>query len=145
MPLRCSKMDVFQQIKTKSQQNRLFIFGSKAKHQKLASHSIVNILENLFYSADSVGSLGLQFHAEFSFSKHIQNTCKACFLQRCDLIISNSISPWKLIVLAVNAFVSNHLAHCNSLFRSLDSTCMNPNVFRTLLHIEFQITVNFLM
>ena len=63
------------------------------------------------------------FDAEFSFSEHIQRTCKACFLKILDLRrISQYLTP-EVAVLAANALVSSHLGtglRCSELPCSCD-------------------------
>ena len=56
---------------------------------------------------------------KLTFSKYVKKTCKACFLQMCDLhrIIWYRIEFQEVAVLAASALLSSHLDYCNSLFR----------------------------
>ena len=70
--------------------------------------------------AESVRNLGVLFDSDFSFSKHVQNVCKCCFIQLRD--IRQNIRQFftqDAAVSVANAFISNWLNYCNSFFRSL--------------------------
>ena len=41
----------------------------------------MDILGNPLHPTKSVRNLGVWFDSDFSFSKHIQNVCKSCFVQ----------------------------------------------------------------
>ena len=70
----------------------------------------------------------------FSFSKHLQKTCKACLLQMSDLLRIRQYLTLEVAVLAANALVSSCLNYCNSLFRGL-SIITSCRVFRIPLLI----------
>ena len=89
------------------------------QRQKISSHFPVSILGSLLHPVDSVRNLGVWFDADFSFSEHIKGTCKACFLQMCDLRRIRKYLTSEVAVLAANALVSSRLDYCNSLFRGL--------------------------
>ena len=72
-------------LKLNPETTEFIIFGSKAQRQKISSHFPVSILGSLLHLIDLVRNLGVWFDAEFSFSEHVKRTCKACFLQMCDL------------------------------------------------------------
>ena len=55
----------------------------------------------------------------FSFSKHVQNVCKSCFIQLRDFRNIRQLLTQDAAVSVANAFVSSRLDYCNSLFRSL--------------------------
>ena len=59
------------------------------------------------------------FDSDFSFSKHIQNVCKSCFIQLRDFRNIRQVLTQDAAVSVANAFVSSRLDYCNSLFRSL--------------------------
>ena len=44
----------------------------------------VSIFRNFLHPADTVRNLRVRCDADFSSSEHVHNTCKACFLQKCD-------------------------------------------------------------
>ena len=56
---------------------------------------------------------------DFSFSKHVQNVCKSCFIQLRDFRNIRQFLTHDAAVSVANAFVSSRLGYCNSLFRSL--------------------------
>ena len=56
---------------------------------------------------------------DFSFSKHVQNVCKSCFIQLRDFRNIRQFLTQDAAVSVANAFVSSQLDYCNSLFRSL--------------------------
>ena len=59
------------------------------------------------------------FDSNFSFSKHVQNVCKSCFIQLRDFRNIRQFLTQDASVSVVNAFVSSQLDYSNSLFRSL--------------------------
>ena len=62
-----------------------FIFsGFKAQHEKLSFHFPVSILGTLFHAVDIVQNLAVCFNDNFSFSEHVQKSCKPSFLQMHD-------------------------------------------------------------
>ena len=79
----------------------------------------INILGNPLHPTKSVRNLGVWFDSDFSFSKHIQNVCKGCFIQLRDFRNIRQFLTQDAAVSVANAFVSSHLDYCNSLFRSL--------------------------
>ena len=92
--------------------------ASKLKPDKTELNACcpIDILGNPLHPTESVRNLGVWFY--FSFSKHIQNVCKGCFIQLMDFR-----SIWQFLtndasVSVANGFVSSRLDYCNSL-RSL--------------------------
>ena len=78
--------------------------------------------------------------AEFSFSEHVKRTCKACFLQMCDLCrIRQYLTP-EVVVIAANALVSSRLDYCNSLFRGL--SCFNQHKLQSIQNTLARIVTN---
>ena len=59
------------------------------------------------------------FDSDFSFSKHVQNVCKSCFVQLRDFRHVRRFLTQDASVLVANALVRSRLDYCNSLFRSL--------------------------
>ena len=124
-------------LKLNPEKTEFIIFGSKAQRQKISSHFLVSILGSLLHPVESVRNLGVWFYADFSFTEHVKMTCKACFLQMCDLRrIRQYLTP-EVAVLAANALVSSRLDYCNSLFKGL--SCFNQHklqsIQNTLAHI----------
>ena len=80
------------------------------------------------------------FDAEFAFSEHVKKTCKACFLQMCDLHrIRQYLTP-KVAVLAANALVSCCLDYCNSLLQGL--SCLNQHKLQSIQNTLARIVTN---
>ena len=77
------------------------------------------ILGNPLHPSESVRNLGVWFDSDFSFSKHVQNVCKNCFIQLRDFRNIRQFLTQDAAVSVANAFVSSRLDYCNSLFRSL--------------------------
>ena len=57
--------------------------------------------------------------SDFSFSKHVQNVSKGCFIQLRDFRSIRQFLTHDVSVSVANAFVSSQLDYCNSLFRSV--------------------------
>ena len=94
-------------------------FGSKKQRERLNVCFPIDILGNPLHPTKSVRNLGVWFHSDFSFSKHIQNVCKSCFIQLRDFRNIRQFLTHDAAVSVANTFVSSPLDYCNSLFRSL--------------------------
>ena len=96
------------------------VFGSKQQQDKLKAYFPSTILGSLLCPAESVKNLGVWFDSDFSLSRHVQNVCKSCFVQK---LRDFRNVRWFLTddasVLVANALVSSRLDYCSSLFRSL--------------------------
>ena len=113
---------------------------SLAQFQKISSLFPVSILGSLLHLVDSVRNLGVWFDAEFSFSKHVKRTCKACFLQMHDLRrIRQYLTP-EVAVLAANGLVSSRIDYCNTLFRGL--SCFNQHKVQSIQNTLTRIVTN---
>ena len=67
-------------------------------------------------------------------------SCKACFLQMCDLHrIRQYLTP-EVAVLVANALVSSRLDYCNSLFRGL--SCFNQHKLQSIQNTLARIVTN---
>ena len=64
---------------------------------------------------DSVKNLGVWFDSDFSFSKHVQNVCKGCFIQLRDFRNIRQFLTHDESVSVSDAIVSSRLDYCNSL------------------------------
>ena len=62
---------------------------------------------NPLHPTESVRNVGEWFDSDFSFSKHIQNVCKSCFIQLRDFRNIMQFLTQDAAVLAANAFVSS--------------------------------------
>ena len=68
-----------------------------------------------------IRNLGVWFDSDFSFSCHVRNICKACFVHIRDLKQLRGYLTREAALLATNALVGSQLDYYNSLFRSLSA------------------------
>ena len=106
-------------LKLNPDKSEFILFGSKIQRERLNVCFPIDILGNPLHPTKSVGNLGVWFDSDFSFSKHVQNVCKSCFIQLKDFRNIRQFLTQYAAVLVGNAFVSSWLDYCNSLFRSL--------------------------
>ena len=106
-------------LKLNPDKTEFILFGSKKQRERLNACFPIDILGNPLHPTKSVRNLGVWFDSDFSFSKHIQNVCKSCFVQLRDFRNIRQFLTHDAAVLVANAFVSSWLDYCNSLFRSL--------------------------
>ena len=88
--------------------------------------------------------LGVWFDSDFSFTKHVKNVCKLCFIQMRDLRQIQQYLTRDAALMAANALVGSRLDYCNSLFRGLSVAnlrklqCIQNSLARTVcieLHV----------
>ena len=103
-------------LKLNPDKTKFILFGSKKQRERLNVCFSIDILGNPLHPTKSVRNLGVWFDSDFSFSKHVQNVCKSCFIQLRDF---RQFLTHDAAVSVTNAFVSSRLDYCNSLFRSL--------------------------
>ena len=96
-----------------------FILFDSQEIERLNVCFPIHILGNPLHPTESVRNLGVWFDSDFSFSKHVQNVCKSCFIQLRDFRNIRQLLTQDADVSVANAFVSSGLDYCNSLFRSL--------------------------
>ena len=72
-------------LKLNPDKTEFILFGSKNVCTKLAKFFPVNILGTLLSPAEAIRNLGVWFDSDFSFSCHVRNICKACFVHIRDL------------------------------------------------------------
>ena len=106
-------------LKLNPDKTEFILFGSKKQREKLNAYFPINILGNPLHPTESIRNLGVWFDSDFSFSKHVQNVCKGCFIQVWDFRNIRQFLTQDAAVSIANAFVSHRLDYCNSLFRSL--------------------------
>ena len=106
-------------LKLNPDKTEFILFGSKKQRERLNVCFPIDILGNPLHPSKSVRNLGVWFDSDFSFSKHIQNVCKSCFIQLKDFRNIRQFLTHDAAVSVANAFVSSRLDYCNSLFRSL--------------------------
>ena len=106
-------------LKLNPDKTEFILFGSKKQRERLIVCFPTDILGNPLHPTKSVRNLGVWFDSDFSFSKHIQNVCKSCFVQLSDFRNIRQFLTHDAAVSVANAFVSSRLDYCNSLFRSL--------------------------
>ena len=106
-------------LKLNPDKTEFILFGSKKQRERLNVCFPIDILGNPLHPTKSVRNLGVWFDSDFSFSKHVQNVCKSCFIQLRDFRNIKQFLTHDAAVSVANAFVSSRLDYCNSLFRSL--------------------------
>ena len=106
-------------LKLNPDKTEFILFGSKKQRERLNVCFPIDILGNPLHPTKSVRNLGVWFDSDFSFSKHVQNVCKSCFIQVRDFTNIRQFLTHDEAVSVANAFVSSRLDYCNSLFRSL--------------------------
>ena len=106
-------------LKLNTDRAEFILFGSKKHRERLNVCFPIDILGNPLHPTESVRNLGVWFDADFSFSKHIQNVCKSCFIQLRDFRSIRQFLTQDAAVSVANAFVNSRLEYCNSLFRNL--------------------------
>ena len=94
-------------------------FLAPRNRERLNACFPIDILGNPLHPTESVRNLGVWFDFDFSFSKHVQNVCKGCFIQLRDFRNIRQFLTQDASVSVANTFVSSQLDNCNSLFRSL--------------------------
>ena len=104
-------------IKLNPDKTEFILFGSKKQRETVCFP--IDILGNPLHPTESVRNLGVWFDSDFSFSKHIQNGCKSCFIQLRDFRNIRQFLTQDAAVSVANDFVNSQLDYCNSLFRSL--------------------------
>ena len=103
--------------------------GSKKQRERLNVCFPIDIFGNPLHPTESVRNLGVWFDSDFSFSKHVQNVCKSCFIQLRDFRNIRQFLTQDAAVSVANAFVSSRLDYCNSLFRSLSKFNLHRLVY----------------
>ena len=106
-------------LKLNPDKTEFILFGSKKQRERLNVCFPIDILGNPLHPTDSVRNQGVWFDSDFSFSKHVQNVCKSCFIQLRDFRNIRQFLTHNAAVSVANAFVSGRLDYCNSLFKSL--------------------------
>ena len=109
-------------LKLNPDKTGFILFGSKQHREKLKGCFPIDILGNPLHPSESVRNLGVWFDSDFSFSKHVQNVCRSCFIQLRDFRRICQYLTHNAAILVANAFVSSRLDYCNSLFRSLSKS-----------------------
>ena len=106
-------------LKLNPDKTEFILFCSKKQSERLNVCFPINILGNPLHPTESVRNLGVWFDSDFSFSKHIQNVCKSCFIQLRDFRNVRQFLTQDAAVSVANACVSSQLDYYNSLFRNL--------------------------
>ena len=106
-------------LKLNADKTDFIIFGAKSQQEKFNPFFPVNILGESLIPSDAVKNLGVWFDSDFSFTKHVKNVCKLCFIQMRDLRQIRQYLTRDAALTAANALVGSRLDYCNSLFRGL--------------------------
>ena len=72
-------------LKLNADKTDFILFGAKSQQEKFNPFFPVNILGESLIPSDAVKNLGVWFDSDFSFTKHVKNVCKLCFIQMRDL------------------------------------------------------------
>ena len=107
-------------LKVNPDKTEFIIFGSKTR-EKLNKSFPVDILGNSLSPAKVVRNFGVWYDSDFSFLRHVQNTCKSCFAQILDFKYLRGYLTLQAGLMAGNALVGSQLDCCNSLFRTLST------------------------
>src|SRR6218665_379985 len=81
-----------------------------------------NSSSTTFISDAPVRNLGVTFHPHLSFSSHISNLSRSCFMYIRDLRRIRPKLDFKTACTIATSIVHSKLDYCNSLFLNLDST-----------------------
>ena len=121
-------------LKLNADKTDFIIFGAKSQQEKLNPFFPVNILGESLIPSDAVKNLGVWFDSDFSFTKHVKNVCKLCFIQMRDLRQIRQYLTSDAALTAANALVGSRLDYCNSLFRGLSVANLRKsyNAFKTV-------------
>ena len=83
--------------------------------------SPVNSLGNFVSPTEIVRGLGVWLDNDFSFSTHIQNTCKSCFVHIWDHKCLRGYLTCNDALMTANTLVGSRRDYYDSLFRSLSA------------------------
>ena len=125
-------------LKLNADKTDFIIFGSKSQQKKLNPFFPVNILGESLIPSDAVKNLGVCFDSDFSFTKHVKNVCKLCFIQMRDLRQIRQYLTRDAALMAANTLVGSRLDYFNSLFRGLSVAnlcklqCIQNSLARTV-------------
>ena len=106
-------------LKLNSAKTEFIIIGTKQQRHKLSNHFPVKLLDNDITPSDSVRNLGVTFDSDFSFHKHVSNTCKSCFYHIRDLRRIRRHIPVSTAKTISNALISSRLDYGNSLLNNI--------------------------
>ena len=106
-------------LKLNADKTEFIIYRSKTQRERLKTFLPINILGESLMPSEYVKNLGVWFDSNFSFSKHVQNVSKLCFIQMRDLRRIRQYLTHDAALMAANALVGSRLDYCNSLLRSL--------------------------
>ena len=85
-------------------------------------HLSTNSSSHAFTSDSPVRNLGITFDPHLSFSNHISNLSRSCFMHIRDLRRIRSMLDFKTASTIATSIVHSKLDYCNSLFLNLEST-----------------------
>ena len=94
-------------LKLNPDKAEFILFGSKKQRERLNVCFPIDILGKPLHPTKSVRNLGVWFDSDFSFSKHVQNVCKSCFIQLRDFRNIRQFLTHDAAVSVANAFVSS--------------------------------------
>ena len=127
-------------LKLNPDKTEFILFGSKKQRERLNVCFPIDILGNPLHPTKSVRNLGVWFDSDFSFSKHVQNLCKSCFIQLRNFRNIRQFLTHDAAVSVANAFVISQLDYCKSLFRSLSK--FNIHRLQSIQNSAARIVIN---
>ena len=88
----------------------------------MSVQNLANFSQSIYLVlAEAIRNLGVWFDSDCSFSCHVRNICKACFVHIRDLRRLRGYLIREAALLAANALVGSRLDYCNYLFRSFSA------------------------
>ena len=119
---------------------KFYTFWLQETERKVKCTFLNRHLWQPLHPTESVRNLGVWFDSDFSFSKHVQNVCKGCFIQLRDFRNIRQFLTQDAAVSVANAFVSSRLDYFNSLFRSLSK--FNLRILQSIQNSAARIVTN---
>ena len=123
-------------LKLNPDKTEFILFGSKKQTERLNACFPIDILGNPLHPMESVRNLNVWFDSDFSFSKHVLNVCKGCFIQQRDFRNIRQFLIHDASVLVANAFGSSRLDYCTSLFRSISKFNLHRLQLSKIVQLE---------
>ena len=95
-------------LKLNPNKTEFIIFASKTQCEKLNKSCPLNILHNFLSPVEVIKRLGVWLESNFfSFSRHVQNICKFCFVQICDFKCLRGCLTNHAAIVGTNALVGS--------------------------------------
>ena len=123
-------------LKLNADKTDFILFGAKSQQEKFNPFFPVNILGESLIPSDAVKNLGVWFDSDFSFTKHVKNVFKLCFIQM--LLLRLETHLWAVGLTTVTPCLGVYLlltyASYNAFKTVWPELFAEPHVFLTPLH-----------